>query len=267
MRNSSIGLRWTIGDVSPLGFEALRLSVVGAWNIFGPEASYSICVNTVPLEEARSRAGELPPSVRWISVTLEDIPEFLRRRLDGRLAEGVAWKFAPLQVYPDRFELSLDNDCILWELPDSIRRWIDSPTPEYLLAEDVRPCFGIFAPWCGSAPRNTGIRGVFPGGTLPDVLRDMLQRNPIAMTSELDEQGLQTAALQPSGVVTLEEVSICSPFPPHMPRLGRCGAHFVGLNSRRLPWDYYGRPASDWVGEHWKNHRPSLYRHVGLRAS
>jgi hypothetical protein len=60
-------------------------------------------------------------------------------------------------------------------------------------------------------------------------------------------------------IVTKEEVSICSPFWPHMPELGTCGAHFIGLNARHIPWDYYGRPADDCEAEHWERHRPALY--------
>lgn len=43
------GIRWTIGDVHPLGVEALRLSIWGAWKLFGPAAKYAVCANSVPL--------------------------------------------------------------------------------------------------------------------------------------------------------------------------------------------------------------------------
>jgi hypothetical protein len=49
---TNVGVRWTIGDVSPQGFEALRLSVLGARKVFGPRASYAICMNSVPLAAA-----------------------------------------------------------------------------------------------------------------------------------------------------------------------------------------------------------------------
>jgi len=70
----------------------------------------------------------------------------------------------------------------------------------------------------------------------------------------LAEQGMQMAVLRRSGpvrVVGVDEVSICSPFPPHLPGLGRCGAHFVGLNARELPpWKLDGRPASELTSAH-----------------
>ena len=43
---SPLAVRWTIGDVNPAGFEALRLSIWGACRLFGPEGQYAVCVNT-----------------------------------------------------------------------------------------------------------------------------------------------------------------------------------------------------------------------------
>lgn len=261
-----VGLRWTVGDVSPEGFEALRLAVWGAFRVFGAGASYAVCVNSISVEEARRRAGELPPSCVWHEVTLE-VPPFLRDHLDDTMAEGVAWKFAPLRMFPDRHELSFDNDCILWSMPDAIGRWLEGDHGACLLAEDVRACFGQFAPDCGSAPLNAGIRGFPPGFDVADALASVLRARPVKLASELDEQGLQVAALSRRTapvVVPLRDVTICSPFPPHLPHLGLCGAHFCGLNSRDLGWSYEGRRASDIVRDHFDHHRPALHARVGI---
>ena len=63
--------------------------------------------------------------------------------------------------------------------------------------------------------------------------------------------------------MTLDEVTICSPFWPHLPHLGRCGAHFVGTNARHIPWNYYDRPADEVIAEHWARHRDALYEKTG----
>ena len=268
-----LGVRWTIGNVSDRGFEALRLSVWGAYRLFGPGAAYAVCVNTLPPDEARSKAGDLPDGVLWHDATGE-VPDFLKSHFDGGMAEGCGWKFAPLQCFPDRFELSLDNDCILWDIPEAIRQWLESGDGRTCVAaEDVVAVFGQFGDFCEPSPRNGGIRGLPPGFDLQSVLRETLDAKAerdgqrVILTSELDEQGLQTAALQRHGrplVVTLEEVTICSPFYPHLPHLGRCGAHFVGLNARHIAWNYYDRPADDCMTDHWHRHRPALYENVGL---
>lgn len=57
-------------------------------------------------------------------------------RLDPGLAEGVAWKLAPPRVFPDRFERSLDNDCILGEMPTAVRAWLERGEG-CAIAEDV----------------------------------------------------------------------------------------------------------------------------------
>jgi hypothetical protein len=268
MTRREIGIRWTMGDVSPQGFEALRLAVWGAWRVFGPGAGYTICVNTLSVDEVRRRTGELPPGVEWRAAS-GYMPEWLAPHVDAaNMAEGKAWKFDPLQVYPDRWELSLDNDCILWEMPPSIAAWLDEGDPDRcLIAADVAACHGAFLRYTGGEPRNAGIRGVPPGFALADALSAILRENPVVLTSELDEQGLQVAAvsrLKPPVVVPVSEVSICSPFPPHLPHAGTHGAHFVGLNDRWLPWDYYGRPATECVREHWERLTPELYARVGI---
>jgi hypothetical protein len=263
----AIGIRWTIGDVSTLGFEALRLSLWGASRVFGSNARLAVCVNTVSVEDAQLHTGPVPDVVEWR--TAGEIPDFLRHYLDGSMAEGVAWKLAPLRIFPDRYELSLDNDCILWELPGTMRAWLEEKVPGCLIAADVTRAHGAFTHLTREEPRNTGIRGLPPGFDLGIALRTVLERHPVLLRSELDEQGLQVVALdlqREAHVVSTNEVAICSPFWPHQPHLGRAGAHFVGLNSRQLPWTYYDRSATECVVENWRHHRAELYSRVGLTA-
>jgi hypothetical protein len=260
-----VALRWTIGDVSPAGFEALRLSLWGARRAFGPEALLGVCVNSIPLDTARALSGDVPDETGWHDATGQ-LPRSLAAHLDAGMAEGVGWKLAPLRLFPDRWEISLDNDCILWDTPQAIRDWLDDADPDAcVLAEDVRACFGRFAGACGDAPRNSGIRGLPPGFDLEGALVRALSATSGALTSELDEQGLQVAALSHAcapRVVALDDVSICSPFPPHLPHLGRCGAHFVGLNIKRSPWSHGARPALELLREHWARWRAQVEERV-----
>lgn len=260
-----VGVRWTIGNVDQRGFEALRLSIWGAWRLFGPEAAYVVVVNSLPTGEARARTGRLPTTPEWRRAALP--PETLCRYFDRDMAEGVAWKLAPLRCFPERYELALDNDCILWGLPQALRTWLEEQEPRCLIAADVELAHGAFAHLTRREARNTGIRGLPPGYDLETALSAVLDRHPVKLTSELDEQGLQVVALdggRPAHVVSTEDVSICSPFWPKKPELGRVGAHFVGLNSRALPWEYYGRPATEWVEANWRRHRSDLLRRLGL---
>ena len=259
---SRIAVRWTVGDVSPWGYEALALSIAGALRTFGPSSHYVVCVNTLPLEQAASRLGDVAARVALLSVTRDRVPRFLLDRFDDALAEGVGWKLAPPRVFPECYELSLDNDCVLWDVPRPLARARREGRP--LLAEDVRTCLGTFAPLCSGAPRNSGIRGLPPRFDLERELRRTLGELDGTLRSELDEQGLQVATMErwSCDVVSLQEVSVCSPFPPHLPTLGRAGAHLVGLNAKTLPWEKDGRPAHELTREHFERLRGAVAARV-----
>lgn len=261
----AVGLRWTIGDVTPAGFEALRLSIHGAMKLFGSDAGYAVCVNTIAVEDARARTGPVPAAVEWLPAS--GLPQFLRQRLDAKMAEGVAWKLAPLRLFPDRYELSLDNDCILWAVPEAVERWLSEKEPRCLIAADRVLAHGAFSSLTRAEPRNTGIRGLPPRYDLGAALRSVLSRCDVPLKSELDEQGLQVVALDEgrrAHVVSLEDVTICSPFWPHLPELGRAGAHFIGLNTRHMDWQYYGKPARECILSNWQRHHHTLCSLVGL---
>lgn len=257
-----MGIRWTIGDASEAGWQALRLSVLGAWGVFGPEAAYVVCVNSCDAHRMRRALGKLPDEVAWIQVTGMN-PRFLPFCDEG-LSEGTSWKFSPVRCFPDWYELALDNDCILWSCPAAVRAWL-SRHSNVLLAADVLPANGAFDDLTGPVALNSGIRGFPPGFDYESRLIEILRNGGRILRRELDEQGLQVATLTQCGhchVVSLEEVTICSPFPPHLFHLGSCGAHFVGLNARHLPWEFYGRPAIECRLEHWHTHLPEVERRV-----
>ncbi len=267
-----LALRWTIGNVHERGFEMLRLSIACAFRLFGPLANYLVCVNSIPAAEAKNRTGPLPVEIEWREVTGADVPKVLQPHFDESLIEGMGWKLVPLRTRPDRYELALDNDCILWDVPEGMRQWLRSEDAS-LFAEDVERCLGSFDAICPPGALNAGIRGLPPGTDLGAALEQVLNEagkfsgERPRLVAEIEEQGLQAAAicrLHPLFLVKTSEVSICSPFWPRSPELGTCGAHFVGMNAPHLPWDYFDRPADIWREEHWQRHRPVLYEKAGL---
>lgn len=269
-----LAIRWTIGDVRDRGFELLRLSIIFAYRIFGPTAKYLVCVNSISADTARERTGPAPVHVQWREVTQKDIPAVLLAHFDHSVMEGMGWKLAPLRTYPERYELALDNDCILWGIPAGMRSWLQSDGG-CLFAEDVDRCLGQFDALCPPGNWNAGIRGLPPGVDLEEALDSVLHDvsshlgRRIRLETEIEEQGLQAAAMcrvGPLFLVHTKEVSLCSPFWPRSPEFGTCGAHFVGLNAPHIPWDYYDRPADVWLEEHWQRNRPLLYEKAGLLA-
>jgi hypothetical protein len=217
-------------------------------------------VNAVPLAVAMEQIGDVPAELRWIDAT-RCVPDWLQQRANGEMAEGVAWKLAPVRVFPHLHELSLDNDVILWALPRSVTEWLTSKEPDAcLLAEDVAPALGQFAHLCGGRALNSGIRGLPPDFDMGERLRETLMESGVILQSELDEQGLQAAVLLDTRLFTVstEDVSICSPFPNHQQHLGRCGAHFVGLNPKHLPWILEDRGAHELIRERWDEYSREL---------
>ena len=267
-----LAIRWTIGDVRDRGFEMLRLSLACAHRLFGPFAKYLVCVNTIAVATARARTGPLPFEPEWREVTRADVSQVFQPYFDNTLMEGMGWKLVPLRTCEDCYELAIDNDCILWDLPDAVRQWLESGNGS-VFAEDVDRCLGSFDALCPPGAFNAGIRGLAPGQNLELPLQDVMQSvaiecgGQVQLLVEIEEQGLQAAAihrLRPVLLVKTTEVSICSPFWPRSPDLGTCGAHFVGMNAQHTPWNYYDRPADSWLEEHWQRHRPALYRIAGL---
>jgi hypothetical protein len=229
-----------------------------------------VCINTVPVERARARLGALADGVELRQVTRDDVPQTIRVRFGDGMAEGVAWKLAPLRAFPDRWELSLDNDVVLWDMPPAISAWLErGDARQCLLAEDARALYGRFTPFCPAEARNAGIRGLPPQFPLLEALQRLLELVPGALDSELDEQGLQVAAVSTfcePAVVSIEDVTICSPFPPHLRELGRCGAHFCGLNTRHYAWQLEGRYAEEWIEDQWRQHLPTVRERVAADA-
>jgi hypothetical protein len=249
-----VGIRWTIGDVSLAGFEALHLSIWGMWGIFGANAQYAVCVNTISTARAIEYTGQLPCRVEWLRAD-ELIPAWLRPRVGADMAEGVAWKFAPVRLFSSLYEISLDNDVICWALPLALDRWLQArDATSCVLAADLSSALGQFGDVCNHRPLNSGIRGLPPEFPIEEKLRQTLSCSGITLKSELDEQGLQAAALQDTKlfIVDTDDVSICSPFPNHSQQFGRAGAHFIGVNSRHLPWTLQGRFAHEVIQDFWE---------------
>ncbi len=294
-----LAVRWTIGDVRDRGFEMLRLSIACAVRLFGRSTKYLVCVNGITVDEAKQRTGNLPPRaevlVDWQLVTRAGLAPQLTPWLGSKLGtgdhnciEGMGWKLAPLRTFPDRYELAIDNDVILWDLPAGLQQWLAEPA-SYLFAEDVDRCFGAFDPQLDTALTtlgvrglNAGIRGLPPGVDLGQALTLALTQadadsrrligKPLDLSGEIEEQGLQAAAVAclpdlhggTLHLVRLAEVNLSSPFWPKTPNFGTCGAHFIGMNARHIPWNYYDRPADDWLADHWAASRPELYDRAGL---
>lgn len=87
-------------------------------------------------------------------------------------AEGKGLEVRSAPGAPDRWEIAFDNDCSLWEMPASIRAWLDAGDAErFLITADVAAMHSaVSAPQ--AARRRLGGRG---GGArpFPRISRDL----------------------------------------------------------------------------------------------
>jgi hypothetical protein len=196
-----LAVRWTVGDVSASGFEALRLSIPCALRVFGDRTRYVVCVNSVGLTEAKARTGPVLRCVEWLDNS-RGLSRPLATRLDKGMGEGVGWKLAPLRLFPALHELSLDNDVILWRMPRRLLQWL-AQSERCLLAQDVERCLGQFDEDCPEGAYNSGIRGLPPEFNFERAMQTVIARHerrtrkPLLLTSELDEQGLHPPLRSP----------------------------------------------------------------------
>jgi hypothetical protein len=248
-----IGVRWTVGDVSAFGFETLRLSIESLSRLLPPGSQFAVAVNNISVAEAQERTGDITPKVQWLSSD-DCVPTWLRAQVDAQMAEGVAWKLAPVRVFPNAYEIALDNDVILWRLPEPVVEWLESIDKNAcVMAQDAQRCLGQFSEHCDSRSINSGIRCISPGLDYESLLRETLEKSGVTLRSELDEQGLQATTLAQLSLklVSNEDVTICSAFPMHQHHLGHCGAHFVGLNQKWLPYIIHGIHAHEANQQNW----------------
>ncbi|HEX6736793.1 MAG TPA: hypothetical protein VF310_00840 [Vicinamibacteria bacterium] len=260
-----IGIRWTIGDLKPRGFEALRLSILGAWKLFGTRAAYAVCVHTVPTGEVRKRVGPVPAAVAWVDVTPGWSRSFIFAHSGPGRADGEAWKLVPPRLFVDRFEIALDSTVILWERPAALEAWLEEAHPRRaLLMDDPWPQHGAFARTERPRPGRPSIRGLPPEFDVVAAWRATLREQPAYLVRAADAHGLQVAALsrelEPRRV-SLRDVPLCSPLPGHAPEVGRRGACFVGLEPSLPGRDAPSRVEQE-VGEHWDRYRAELYRRL-----
>ena len=226
---------------------------MGRVRLFGARAEYVVCVNSVPLPLARERTGRVPGAVRWYDAS-SDVPSFLRAHFDAGMAEGVGWKFAPLRLFPERHEIALDNDCILWALPPSLRAWLErEPSEACLLAEDVRSCFGQFAETAGRNHATAASAACRPTSASSARYARCWKHTPCACAPSSTSKGCKPQRWH----VPVRSRSSHSPRSRSRPRFPRispspaAAACTSGLNAKRIRWRVGGRAAEDMLREHY----------------
>jgi len=101
-------VRWTIGNVSSIGWDALKISVNNARKIWGDRVDYVVTYNGLP--ESYSRIKDVSATFIKVAVSDSVFGEF-GGQAPGQQKSG--WVFCPLQVDTRRKQITFDNDVIL----------------------------------------------------------------------------------------------------------------------------------------------------------
>jgi hypothetical protein len=180
-------VRWTVGDANPKTIEALERSIRSVHLAFGGAACAAVCVHSVAIEAVRERVRLTRKAmVSWLQID-HDVPVFVRRRVDLSMADGLAWRFAPLRVFSGCSEVLLDAECIVAPFARQLWRWAAAP--------GQRRCLVTRRSEYSPSRHSIAVRGVPASFDLEDALEITLSRGPELLASAEDVIDAELEAL------------------------------------------------------------------------
>lgn len=117
-------VRWTIGEtearsLSEQALDMLDLSIKFCQLKFDrifERVKFFVCHNNLS-KETLNRVKKITKNNE---VNLMDVNDELPKRLKNNKVKNSWWKFAPPRVSPDSYEIIMDNDVLLWDVPDTL---------------------------------------------------------------------------------------------------------------------------------------------------
>lgn len=226
-------IRWTIGPVTPLGFECFQLSLDSVTKFY--DADIAICYNCDP-SQLKEIAGLYPQA------TLIDQRSYLQEKIPPA---GVAWKLYPPRLDDQRHEICIDNDIVLNEKIPQIDLFLSGNMT--LLLEDWSRTYGRFERHVPEPYRiNSGLYGMPPKFSLQKYLdfyvHDEWEMNAVGEYKEsktFDEQGLIALSLLDYPKFTIIPELVLTNCERNY--VEGAGHHFIGVNRkiRHRPFALY----------------------------
>lgn len=221
-------LRWTIGDVSPYGFETLAVSVSKAKSIYGDEFDYIICHNHLSEQQLSVVSGMGVPMY-------EQKIECCGLNIDP--GKTNSWKLFPPRLRMSSHEIFLDNDVILHDRVPEIEDFLRERRPIALQGGRKSPAYGRFE---SMVPKNlticSAIFGYPPGFDAESKLSSMVKER--ILPEQFDEQGMVAAVFASSEGMLIPEERISNCWSGYVE--GKFGVHFAGVNyGQTKPWRRY----------------------------
>lgn len=213
-------LRWTVGDVSEVGFSILEESIrLAKKNLAHLNLDMVVCSNSdfVRVQKICSRNNIHFYESSWDDFPLpkESVPSLIEDDVCGRPPrgrQGSFWKLCPPRLNLNSHELVCDNDLLIQNSTEEMELFFLGD--KTLLCEDEIYSLGKYTKFVGK-PYNSGLYGLPPGFNFKDALLDSWN-NTGSMSPLLsrDEQGLISTTLIgcKSGFLTVPSGKICMAF-------------------------------------------------------
>ena len=229
--------RWTIGEVSEVGWEIFSESVRQAVKVY-PEFDFVICHNNLSLEEVIFLK-------KW-GVPLHSQKFEYPFQYCEKNQTDYSWKLVPPRLRMDAHELWVDNDLVIRDRIPEIDQWLVSQTTMISASKEVISRYGRFTdsidPWIKCC---AGFFGLPPGFDLEARINELCME-PLV---NYDEQGLVTKIVTGTTgwiEVDFENLKMLGSWNPErigMPHRLPPGVHFVGSNRAKTkewkPWLCY----------------------------
>lgn len=119
--NNNLIIRWTFGETfarptSLQAFDMLSCSVSYAKLLF-PNSQLAIVYNSLKSNQSLVKLKEIGKDVQLIE-SKADFKEYKNK--------NSFWKYFPLRLDNSKYELVLDSDIILWKIPLTLLKWLES---------------------------------------------------------------------------------------------------------------------------------------------
>lgn len=121
-------IRWTLGETNARELSSQALDMLNLSIKFGclrfkelfREVEFTICHNNL----SESNLRNLKEITKRNQITLIDVSDELPERLRNKNVKNSWWKYAPPRLDKKAYEVIMDNDLILWNIPQTLSRAI-----------------------------------------------------------------------------------------------------------------------------------------------
>lgn len=219
-------LRWTVGPVSPLGFEILAHSV-HCFKAINNDFDLMICHNQLNNSQL--------DFLKTLDVDLYCQDDYQHKFVFPPKSCG--WKLYPPRLRPDAHEIIMDNDLVLFT-DQFLRDFVTGDS--FLITEALARRLGAFAKYVPAEIKmNTGLIGLPPGFDFEsEISAIQIKSGQKQFESFFDEQGLVTAIISKYKytLIALDKIWVCA----DQFRKTPFGAHFVKANRGYVEqWNAY----------------------------